>query len=133
MIRATLEGVTFGIRQALEIIIDPTILKEMTVIGGGSQSRTWVQMIADICGCNLTVPFGGANSPCLGAALVALIGLRVEDSFLSIDKFLKKEQMIHPDVNHQQTYQSLYALYTKLYPTLKPLFAKRKALTRGDK
>jgi len=133
MIRATLEGVTFGIRQALEIIIDPTMLKEMTVIGGGSQSHTWVQMIADICGCNLTVPVGGANSPCLGATLVALIGLRVENSFLSIDKFLKKGQIIHPDANHQQTYQSLYAFYTKLYPTLKPLFAKRKALTGGNK
>jgi xylulokinase len=110
MIRATLEGVAFGVRQALEITMDPTKIKEMVVIGGGSQSKVWSQMIADVCGCEVTVPTGSSMGPCFGAALCALVGMKIKRSFSD---------------------RNLFQFYIKLYHTLKPLFRKKKMAMDG--
>jgi xylulokinase len=43
----------------------------MTVIGGGSRSTYWIQMLADIIGRPLTLRAGGEVGPALGAARLA--------------------------------------------------------------
>ena len=125
MIRATLEGVTFNLRQALEMLAESSLLSEMTVIGGGSQSRVWVQMIADICGCKVSVPIGSAGIPGLGAAVAAMVGLKIIEDFSVVKKFLVKDYQSIPENNNKRRYELIYQFYQKIYPTLKPLFKKK--------
>jgi len=126
MIRATIEGVTFGIRQSLEIMMDSTILNEIVLIGGGSQSKLWCQMIADVCGSKVTVPIGSSVGPCFGAALCALVGMKVKRDFSDIEPLWTQGRQFYPQEKNREVYQNLFQFYTKLYPTLKPLFKKNK-------
>ncbi len=75
-IRAILEGVCFAVRDAIEIIkgLLPKEheLKEIRMVGGGSRSRFWVQLAADIFGqavCTTT-----ARDASYGMALLAAAG-----------------------------------------------------------
>lgn len=69
---ATLEGVGLGLLDGIEAV-DATGLKveEITVIGGGSRSGYWTQMLADIIGRPLTLRVGGEVGAALGAARLA--------------------------------------------------------------
>ncbi|MCX6089856.1 MAG: FGGY family carbohydrate kinase [Candidatus Atribacteria bacterium] len=125
LIRATLEGISFGIRQVLKMVAGPNGFSEMILIGGGSRSRLWAQILADICNCTISVPSGSVSSPCLGAAFITLMGLKKESNFLSIDRFLKNERTFHPHPQSVSLYDTLFPLYTGLYPALKSLFQKR--------
>lgn len=126
MIRATLEGVAFGVRQALEITMDPTKIKEMVVTGGGSQSKVWSQIIADVCGCKVTVPTGSSVGPCFGAALCALVGMKIKRGFSDIEPLWTQGRQFYPHEKDREIYKNLFQFYAKLYPTLKPLFKKKK-------
>ncbi|MGI6750049.1 MAG: xylulokinase [Atribacter sp.] len=126
MIRATLEGVAFGVRQALEITMDPTKIKEMVVTGGGSQSKVWSQIIADVCGCKVTVPTGSSVGPCFGAALCALVGMKIKRGFSDIEPLWTQGRQFYPHEKNREIYKNLFQFYAKLYPTLKPLFKKKK-------
>ncbi|MEI6156957.1 MAG: hypothetical protein WCP87_01165, partial [Atribacterota bacterium] len=85
----------------------------------------WAQILADICNCTISVPSGSVSSPCLGAAFITLMGLKKESNFLSIDRFLKNEQTFYPHPQSVSLYDTLFPLYTGLYPALKSLFQKR--------
>jgi xylulokinase len=69
---AALEGVGLGLLDGIEAV-DSTGLKvdDITVIGGGSRSAYWTQMLADIIGRPLTLRVGGEVGAALGAARLA--------------------------------------------------------------
>jgi len=69
---ATLEGVGLGLLDGIEAV-DAAGLRadDITVIGGGSRSVYWTQMLADIIGRPLTLRAGGEVGPALGAARLA--------------------------------------------------------------
>lgn len=50
MTRSVLEGITFGLRDSLELIKGTGVCTDtIRVSGGGAKSNLWKQMIADIC------------------------------------------------------------------------------------
>ena len=132
MIRATLEGVTFGIRQAFEATINLTKIKEIVVTGGGSQSKVWSQMIADICGSEVTVPTRSSLGPCFGAAFCALVGMKIKKDFSDIKPLLAQGRQFHPHEKNREIYQNFFQFYAKLYPTLKPLFREKKIVMESS-
>ncbi|MGZ6348872.1 MAG: xylulokinase [Ktedonobacterales bacterium] len=69
MLRAALEGVAFGIRQALEALPGASAATVVRLVGGGSVHPTWRQMLADILGRELeTIDMPAASAR--GAALL---------------------------------------------------------------
>jgi xylulokinase len=69
---ATLEGVGLGLLDGIEAVDAAGLCAdEITVIGGGSRSTYWIQMLADIVGRPLTLRAGGEVGPALGAARLA--------------------------------------------------------------
>ena len=74
LVRSVLEGVTFALRDSLELMrglgVDAT---ESVAVGGGARSTIWRQMQADVLGVPVVTvgPSGGAP---YGAAVLAAVG-----------------------------------------------------------
>jgi xylulokinase len=71
LIRAVIEGVSFGVLEGLELILEGKKADVIYVIGGGSRSNAWRQLLADATGAVIEVPLE-EEAGCLGAAIQAL-------------------------------------------------------------
>lgn len=72
MVQAVMEGVAFAFADCCSALdACGSLPKSVTVAGGGSQSDTWLQMLADTTGLTLDVPSSGAQGAALGAARLA--------------------------------------------------------------
>jgi xylulokinase len=71
LIRATVEGVSFGIVQGLALILGGRRADRIRVIGGGSRSAQWRKLLADATGAIVEVPLQ-QEAGCLGAAMQAM-------------------------------------------------------------
>lgn len=122
--RAVLEGVTFGMRDSLELMralgINPT---EIISSGGGASSSFWRQLQADIYGCKITT-VNATEGAAFGAALLAGVGCGIYPDVPSACA-----QAIRPTGSTSTTaeahtlYSRHYERYRALYPTLKNEFA----------
>jgi xylulokinase len=130
LIRSLIEGVTFGMRDALEIMRAMGIeAREVRASGGGARSAFWRQMQADIYSAPLVVT-NASEGPAYGAALLAGVGIGVWASVEEACKrSIKQTQKIAPKAKGAALYERYYGVYTKLYPDLKHHFAEMAALS----
>jgi xylulokinase len=129
LIRSLLEGVTFGMRDALEIMSAMGIsITEVRASGGGARSEFWRQLQADIYGRPIVLT-NAAEGPAYGAALLAGVGT---GNWSSVEQACKaaieRTEKIAPRAPAKRRYQNVYAVYTKLYGGLKNRFAEMAAL-----
>ncbi len=130
LVRAVLEGVTFGLRDSLELMrglgVDAT---ETVAVGGGARSVIWRQMQADVLGVPVVTvgPSGGApsgGSP-LGAAVLAAVG---SGGFATVkeacEAWIRPLDRIVPRTGVADAYGGAYERYRRLYPRLKDHFAE---------
>lgn len=123
MTRAVLEGVSFGLRDSLEILKDIGVsVSQIIAIGGGSKSSLWKQILADIFGESIeeiNTNQGGA----LGAAILAGVGSGEFDSIENAcSKFIKVVGSVKPIQQNVEKYNKIYKLYTQAYESLKKWF-----------
>ncbi len=71
LMRAMVEGVTFGVLAGLHRIRGNKAAERVFMIGGGARSKPWRQMVADMTGAEIVVP-SGDEAGCLGAAIQAI-------------------------------------------------------------
>jgi xylulokinase len=71
LIRAAVEGVSFGILNGLDLIQGGAPVDQMLVIGGGSRSAAWRQLLADASGAMVEAPLE-EEAGSLGAAIQAI-------------------------------------------------------------
>ncbi len=71
LMRAMVEGVTFGVLAGLHRIRGDKAAERVFMIGGGARSKPWRQMVADMTGAEIVVPTGD-EAGCLGAAIQAI-------------------------------------------------------------
>jgi xylulokinase len=125
MIRSLLEGVTFGMRDMLEIMQKMGVpAKEVRGSGGGARSEFWRQMQADIY--RLPVVMTNAvEGPAYGAALLAGVGTGV---WSSVEEACKSSMRIAsrtlPNKKRAAAYDRAFSVYDKLYGDLKERFAE---------
>jgi xylulokinase len=72
LIRAAVEGVSFGILNGLDLVLAGKAAETIYVIGGGARSRAWRQLLADATGATIRVP-AEEESGCLGAIIQAMV------------------------------------------------------------
>lgn len=78
---AVLEGVAFAHADGIAALRDAgTVIKRLSVIGGGSRSRRWGRIIASALEVELAYLDGGEVGPALGAARLARLALSGEDA-----------------------------------------------------
>ncbi|MBM4043930.1 MAG: xylulokinase [Planctomycetes bacterium] len=120
MIRSLLEGITYGMKDSLEIIKGMGIpVTQIRVSGGGARSDFWRQLQADVYGqpvCVINETAGAA----FGAALLAGVGTGV---FGSVDEAcqatIKVVTETPPDPGNAKVYRRYYSIYQQLYRSLK--------------
>ena len=71
LIRAFVEGVSFGILNGLDLIMEGREPDTIAAIGGGSRSKEWRRLLADATGATIQVP-AEEEAGCLGAAMQAM-------------------------------------------------------------
>ncbi|HAS72865.1 MAG TPA: xylulokinase, partial [Clostridiales bacterium UBA8960] len=123
MTKAVLEGVAFGLKDSLDILVDMGIpVDEIRVIGGGAKSQKWRQILADVFGhkiVGINTNQGGA----LGAAILAAVG---DGVYASVDEatnaIIKTVEATSPDHKRHAVYLKKHEKYKALYQALKPYF-----------
>lgn len=118
-VRSVLEGVTFGLRDSLELIKNMGVEPEqIRVTGGGGKSRLWRGIQADIFGQEV-VTTEVDQGPAFGAALIAATGSGV---FKTLDEAVNKCVEVvssqQPNPENQRAYEDLYRIYRSLYTSL---------------
>ena len=123
MTRAVMEGVTYGMRDSLEIIRGlGTSVDQIYATGGGARSPLWRQIQADIYNTEL-VTINIAEGPAFGAALLAGVGTGVYDSVESAtDALINITSRTEPIPANVKRYEEYYQIYKSLYLALKPQF-----------
>jgi len=122
-IRSVLEGVTFALKDSLELIKGKGVkIKEIRAIGGGAKSRVWQQILADILGEEINL-LNVEEGPAFGAALIAGVGVGVYNSFAeAVSRIIKVKKTVVPRIQNTEKYNQYYQLYKKLYYSLKENF-----------
>jgi xylulokinase len=124
MTRSVIEGVSFGLRDSMELIKGAGLGKitQVRVSGGGAKSPIWRQMLSDIMDSEL-VTVNTTEGAAFGAALLAGVGAgvwkTVEEACNATIKTLERTS---PKAKSVATYEQYYRYYTALYPALKPTF-----------
>jgi len=123
MVRAVMEGVTYALRDSLQIIRKLGVpVEQIRASGGGSRSPLWRQMQADILG-QKVVTINAEEGPAFGVALLAAVGCgafkNVEEACHATIRVVKETA-----VNRERAacYDKAFAIYDNLYPALKESF-----------
>ena len=123
MTQAVLEGVTFALRDSLEVAKNLGISIERTrICGGGAKSMLWKRMIANIMNLKVDV-IEAEEGPALGGAILAAVGCgeyaSVEEAAKTIVKVI---DTVEPEEELVAKYEEKYQKFRKIYPTVKELF-----------
>lgn len=126
MTKAVLEGVAFGLKDSLDILMDMGVsVGEIRVIGGGAKSIKWRQILADVFGrtiVGINTNQGGA----LGAAILAAVGDGAYESVeAATEQIIKTTDAVHPDAQRHNQYLKKHQKYKALYEKLEPYFAMK--------
>ncbi len=114
LFRAVLESVAYGIRHNIDTFRSiGADVKRVVAVGGGTQSKAWLQIVSDVAGIPQIVPeltIGASYGDAFLAGLAAGI-LHPND----LNTWVKPGLEITPNVTSQQQYEALYADYLQLY------------------
>lgn len=134
LIRAVIEGVSFALRDSLELMREQGASPhEVRAIGGGARSRMWLQTLADAFGLPISTvrPAGGAA---YGAALLAAVGCGMFAGISeAVHAHISTEIAAEPNADRSEAYDELYEAYRRLYPALKGEFAALSKLAEVPK
>ncbi|OUS04259.1 xylulokinase [Rhodobacterales bacterium 52_120_T64] len=116
---AVLEGVAFALRDNLEALrAAGTDISRVLAVGGGSQSRYWLEVIATILEIPVDIPKDGEFGAAFGAARLGLLAATDTDP---VDVCLPPEiaQTIDPNSALVPAFTDAYQSYISTYPSLK--------------
>ena len=127
LIRALLEGVSFSLRDCLEIIQQMGIAVEsVTLSGGGAKSAFWRQMLANVFD-KPAVILDSQEGSAYGAALLAMAGGGEFGSVAEVcEMAIKEKERVEPV---SQAYDKRYRIFQGLYGKLAPFYREVAALS----
>ena len=123
MTLAILEGVTFALRDSLEVARSLGIeIKKTMICGGGAKSPLWKKLVANIMNVEVEVPVS-EEGPGFGAAILAAVGCGEYDNVETATKaIIKIKEKIKPEEELVLKYEERYQKFKKIYPALKGIF-----------
>ncbi|HEY0521609.1 MAG TPA: FGGY-family carbohydrate kinase, partial [Ilumatobacteraceae bacterium] len=109
--RALYEGIAFAIRDAMTVAEDLGMRYDsIRLIGGGSRSATWRQIMADVLGRGILLPANGDAS--FGAAVVAGVGVGMfDDTRDAVNRCCRPVLTHEPSPDTARTYTELFHVY----------------------
>jgi xylulokinase len=132
LIRSVLEGVTYAMRDSLELIramgVEP---EQIRVSGGGARGKLWRQIQADVYGRDV-VTINAAEGPAFGAAILALVGTGAYPSVPeACDAMIQVVGHTACDPATRALHDRAYPVYRELYQALQPSFGRIASLHAG--
>lgn len=113
--RALLEGYAFAIAHHMEILRDMGHQPERYLVSdGGSNSLTWMQIVADVLQAPLQTLRGHPGS-CLGAAWTAAIGSGQSSDWSAVSNFVSYGEVVQPRTEFADLYRERYQAFRALY------------------
>lgn len=122
MLRAVMEGVSFSLKDCLEIFAEVGVTPDKTVLcGGGAKSSLWRNMLTDVFDTE-TCTSSSTESCALGAAILAGVASSVYATVKEgCDKSVFENDALAPDTKNTVAYSKYYEIFKKAYPALKDL------------
>jgi xylulokinase len=116
--RAILEAIAFGFAHHVEVLREQGLEpRRVRVTNGGSRSRVWKRIVADVLGLPLESILQHPGSS-LGAAFAAGMGVGVFEEWAEIERFVRVDERIEPNEENHLRYKEIYRIYRSLYPAL---------------
>ena len=98
----------------------------VSVIGGGSRSRLWGEILASVLGRPLTYHAGGEVGPAFGAARLARLAVTGEDP-ADVCTPPSVTHVVEPDATLAARYAEALPRFRRLYAALREEFARSTA------
>ena len=129
MLRAVLEGVSYSLRDCVEVFREMDInVSDMMACGGGGTSPLWRSMLADLYNCPVKT-VASKEGPALGVALLATVGTGIYSSVPeACNAVIKTDKTQEPIAENVPKYEKYYQLYREIYPALKASYKKLGAM-----
>ena len=117
--RAVMEGVAFSLRDSIEIFREMGAgIEHIRLGGGGSRSRLWRQIQADVFGRPVET-IETDEGAAFGAAILAGVGVEAWNSVdEACEKAIRVAQRIEPNIAAVEVLNRNYEAYKMLYPAL---------------
>ena len=125
MTQAVLEGVSFAIRDSVEVAKSLGIpLAGSMLCGGGAKSPLWRKILANVLNMPLTIP-ASEQGPGMGGAMLAMVAC---GAYASVEEVCKKlvtvSETVTPDPEIAARYEARYQQFRQIYPALKALYPR---------
>ncbi|AJY74155.1 xylulokinase [Paenibacillus beijingensis] len=123
---SVLEGVAMAMKQVMEMIAPNYRDNRLTLIGGGSKSGIWNQIIADVLSIEVIVPEESQYLPSIGAAAAGFLNMGWEQTYSDFCRRWFSQQRVKryfPDDVFSAHYEKKYEKYVQLYPAMESLFS----------
>lgn len=121
--RAIVEGITYALRESLELIKKSGInINKVRITGGGAKNDIVAQLIADIL--NVEVyRLKIEEGPAFGAAVLAMVGHNIYSNVNDASKaFIEIRDVFTPNLNNTSQYNKKYEKFVEIYPQIKALY-----------
>ena len=112
LVRAAYEGVSYGLRVALDALRGMTAIGDsMVAVGGGAKSSFWRQILADILDIDVVKTSVDQEAATLGAAAVAFRAMDLWSDFTPIRSIHKVESVSRPQAATRDLYAAGLGAY----------------------
>jgi xylulokinase len=119
--RAVIEGVSFGLRDSLELMRGLGLVPDQVrVSGGGAKSPLWRQILADVFNVEI-ITVNSNEGAAYGAALLAAVGAEAFPTVqTAAEQTVRITSRTSPGPN-AELYNRIYPRYRALYPALRSI------------
>jgi xylulokinase len=115
ILRSVMEGIAMDLKLMYDKLSTLCELSDrMLLVGGGSKSRFWRQLFADIFNTTIVKSSVDLEAGSLGAAALAAVGAGIWKNFSPIDAIVKGEEIATPDAGAVAEYRSLLPLFERM-------------------
>lgn len=123
MTQAVMEGIAFGLRQLAEAMRLPAgELAKLKAVGGGSRSRVWMQILADVLNTPIDQLEGSAGAG-YGMALLAAYSCGAVPSLEAISKnAVRVRERFAPRPRNAGLYEEGYRRYLRIHDAVKAVY-----------
>ena len=98
-------------------------MTEIRSRGGGSKSKAWCQIKANILGMPVKVVKNSGSTPCMGCAILAGVANGIWSSVEeAAENFVAIKETYYPNPENKKVYEETYKKYVEITKALNPTF-----------
>jgi xylulokinase len=131
--RAVLEGVAFGLKDALQSLEQAGVRAEsIRLIGQGATSPLWAQIVTNVLDRPLSIP--EQSDAAYGSALITAMGINLLPiSIEALDAVIRVNAHVQPDCESTKAYAALFEIYRDADQALKSISERLQDFDHGQK